>query len=328
MKTETAVADGSCETGIVFNIQRFTVHDGPGIRTEIFLKGCTLRCRWCSNPESQDPRIELGVYAKRCLGTDVCGECLNICPKNAIIFEGGKAVGINRGLCDGCMLCHKVCPAHTFKQWGEYMTADEVMKTILADRLFYESSGGGVTISGGESLYQWRFTKTILERCRAEGIRTCVETALHVKSAVLDEILPLTDLLITDLKHMDTEIHKKYIGAGCELIHENIRKVSKSGVPMVIRLPIIPGVNDSAEHVSRAADFIESLGSSVVQVQFLRFRRLGEEKYASIGMPYYMKDIDPPREEFEAQIKELVKIMTERGIPAFAGTTHKIAVPE
>lgn len=314
------------KTGIVFNIQKFTVHDGPGIRTEVFLKGCYLRCLWCSNPESLEAEIQLGLYPGRCIGIEACGKCLAACSRDALIVRDGKIAVVDRSLCTGCMDCQKVCPTPALKCWGQEMSLEEVMKVIRDDKPFYENSGGGVTISGGEALYQWEFTKAILEQCRAEGINTCVESALQVRPEVLDEILPFTDLLITDIKCMDSVQHRKCTGSGNERILENIRRAAASGVPMVIRLPIIPGINDREELINKAADFIESLGSSIKQVQFLRFRRLGEEKYASLGKRYNMIGINPPREEFEEKIKHLVAIMTERGIPAYAGTTHKIII--
>lgn len=268
--------------------------------------------------------MQLGIYPTSCIGVDKCGKCLNVCPHGALLVKDNKVAGVRRELCDTCLACLAQCPTTALKQWGRKMTVEQVMEEILRDRAFYSRSGGGVTISGGEALYQWQFTKAILECCRAEKIHTCVESALFVSPDILDEILPLTDLLITDIKLMDSEKHKTCTGVENERILDNIRRVAESGIPLVIRLPIIPGINDNDAHVTRAAGFIQSLGNGVRQVQFLRFRRLGEEKYVSLGMTYHMENVDPPREEFEARIRELVQIMSERGIPAYAGTTHKI----
>lgn len=314
--------------GTVFNIQKFTVHDGPGIRTEIFLKGCYLRCKWCSNPESFEAHCQVGVYPKSCIGVSKCGKCLEACPmaqEGVIRIQNDKISGIDNTRCNNCMACYKACPSSALKEWGTEMTVEEVMETIREDRCYYVKSGGGVTISGGESLYQWKFTKEILKQCRQENIHTCVETALYVKREVLEEILPYTDLLITDIKHMNPVIHKQYTQVSNERILENIKYVVNTGMPTVLRIPIIPNVNDTREHIGQIADFIlNDLGNRVKQVQFLRFRRLGEEKYASLNMPYNMRNVNPDRAEFEAHIKDLVKVMTDRGIPAFAGTTHKI----
>lgn len=311
--------------GIVFNIQQFTVHDGPGIRTEIFLKGCHLRCKWCSNPESFELRRQVGAYGNSCIGISKCGKCLSECSKEALIVENDKVVSIDRSKCNDCMQCSKVCPCSALKEWGKEMDVEEVMKIIRQDQSFYDKSGGGVTISGGESLFQWQFTKEILKQCKKEGIHTCVESALHVKSEVLEKILPYTDMLITDIKHMNSYVHKQYTQTGNELILKNIQFVVEQGIPVIIRIPIIPNVNNSKEHIELVRDFIlNQLNNQVKQVQFLRFRQLGEEKYQSLGIPYLMSEVNPQREQFESDIKELVKIMSDAQIPAYAGTTHKI----
>ena len=313
--------------GIIFNIQRFTVHDGPGIRTELFLKGCPLRCAWCSNPESFISYPQIGVYSTQCIGKSGCGECLNICPKeDALVFADDNIVSaINRDVCDNCLRCYDACPSDALKRWGQRITAQEAVKAILADRNFYARSGGGVTISGGEPLVQSAFVAEILSRCNKEGIHTCVESVLHVPREALDAVMPYTDLLITDIKHMNSDIHKMCTGVGNELILENIKYVALTGKPMILRLPIIPDINDTFEHIDLVSDLIiKHLMDSVLQVQFLRFRPLGEEKYKSLGMPYRMAGVSPPREKFEAHIIELVNRMQERKIPAVAGTNIKI----
>ena len=316
--------------GIIFNIQRFTVHDGPGIRTEVFMKGCHLRCKWCSNPESLILRRQIGVYPAKCIGLEGGGLCMKVCPKaeeKPFVIEEGKVAGINRNICDDCMKCQEECPADALKSWGQEMDLDQVMKVIRADREYYDRSGGGITISGGESLFQWEFCLELLKACKAEGIHTCVESALMVHPTVLDKVIPYCDMIITDIKHMDSEVHRKYTGAGNEQILENIRRVSASGIPVVLRLPIIPDVNDTADHVRRVAQFIVTeLERNVSQVQLLRFRRLGEEKYHSLGMAYNMEAVNPDRGEYESHINNLVKILEDAGLPAFGGTTHKIHV--
>lgn len=317
------------ESGIVFNIQRFTVHDGPGIRTELFLKGCTLRCKWCGNPESFIRSPQIGVYSMKCMGVKKCGDCVKVCPQDGnkvFSIEDDKIVGIDRSLCDDCLKCYKVCPSDALKLWGSEMTVEDAMKVIRADKDFYKENCGGVTISGGESLMQPEFVKAIFKQCREEEIHTCLETALHVKSEVLDDVLPYTDMVITDIKHMDEEVHKKFVGAGNKLVLENIKKVVDSGLPLIIRIPVIPGFNDNEETIRAIGTFIvEELDNKIVQLQMLRFRPLGEEKYASLSLKYEM-EVTKERADFEDEIRDYVKILNDMGITAYAGTTNKIVV--
>lgn len=311
--------------GIVLNVQRFTVHDGPGIRTELFLKGCPLRCRWCSNPESYERQPQVGIYTSACIGLERCGLCLKACPMPGVLqVKEDHVAGIDRARCNNCLACQRACPSDAMKLWGEEMTVDEVMEKIRADRTYYEKSGGGVTLSGGEALLQWEFCREVLAACKAEGIHTCLESALHVDPKNLLAVLPFCDLFITDIKQMDSAIHKEYTGLGNERILQNIKTVAESGVPVILRVPVIPGFNDTAESIDRIGDFIQDeLGSRIRQLQLLRYRPLGEEKSASLGIPCRMEGINPDRGEFEAFIRTLVKRLVDRGIPAIAGTTQK-----
>ena len=310
----------------VANVQRFTVHDGPGIRTELFLKGCPLRCQWCSNPETYERSPQVGVHPQKCIG---CGYCLKACArhgKNALIIGENHIVGIDRTLCDNCLLCEEECMSGALTVWGQKMTVSEAMDVIRKDRTFYERSGGGMTLSGGEALLQWEFCLELLKRCRAEGIHTCVESALYVKPEILDAAAPYTDLFITDIKQMDSGIHRRFTGVPNERILSNIKKLADMDMPMILRMPIIPGFNADEGFIDRASDFILSeLHNRPLQVQLLKYRPLGEEKAGTLGLPMEMKAMKiEDGEGFEQQIRDFARRMSDRGIPAIAGSRKKV----
>ena len=320
--------------GIVFNIQKYTIHDGSGIRTAVFLKGCPLSCKWCSNPESLNLRQELGIYPNKCIGFDKCGLCVKACPltdETPLKFSENRISGVDRDACTNCLECGKTCYSGGIKIWGKIMTVDEVMKAVLSDRAFYVKSGGGVTLNGGEVATQWRFALEILKECKKHHVNTCVESSLLCKPEVLESFYPLTDLLITDIKHMDSGIHLKYTGVDNALILSNIIKTVDAGVPTVIRIPVIPDVNNDADNITRTAEFIsEKLGNRVLQVQLLPYRKLGTEKYDSLGIEYPMgSDYSmPEREVWEKNILELTELMKTYGVPAVAGSSESIRAPE
>lgn len=309
----------------VTNVQRFTIHDGPGIRTELFLKGCPLRCEWCSNPETYERFPQVGVFSTKCIG---CGYCLKACAehgKNALIIGGNHIVGINRQLCDNCLKCEEECMSGALTIWGKKMTVDDAVDVIRRDREFYERSGGGVTLSGGEALLQWQFCRDVLKRCKEEGIHTCVESAMHVNPKAIDEVAPYVDLFITDIKQMDSATHKKFTGVGNELILSNIKKLVEMDMPLIIRMPIIPGFNDNEAYIDATSDFIlNELHNKPEMIQMLKYRPLGEEKAGTLGLPLQMKGMKvEDREGFELQIRGYVKRMNDKGIPAIPGTKKK-----
>lgn len=315
--------------GYVFNIQRFTIHDGPGIRTEIFLKGCPLRCKWCSNPESTKTTPQVGVYASRCIGIDVCGYCLSACPlRNEQIFaiQEGKISAINRNVCTDCLKCADVCPANALIVWGKTYTVEDIIDVVMSDIEFYDTSGGGVTLSGGDPLVQWKFTRAILMECKKRGIHTCLETELAVTPGILDKVFPYADLIITDIKHMDTHKHKEFTGVDNVHILENVIRITEKGKPLVIRIPVVPDYNDSRENIAATARFIiDRLGNRVAQVQLLPFRQLGVEKYESLGLSYGMDGLQvPERKVWEKNILFLVEVMRSYGVSAVAGSSNKI----
>jgi pyruvate formate lyase activating enzyme len=317
--------------GIIFNIQQYTVHDGPGIRTEVFLKGCPLRCKWCSNPEGMKHERQIGLYPSRCVGRDKCGLCLKACPlgyKSPLLTSERSAQKADFRVCpENCFKCAEACPSHAVMVWGNVMTVTEVMESVLADKEFYEASGGGITISGGEVMMQWKFALELLKASRENGIHTCIETTLHCDTEHLKQMLPYTDMIITDIKHMDPKKHKEFTGVDNKKILENLQYLSGVDMPLVIRIPVLPGRNNSEENIRKTAKFIKKhLSNRIKQIQLLPYRKLGTEKYDSLRLAYPMGDdyAQPKREVWEKNLLHLAEIISEYGLPAVVGSSIKI----
>jgi len=259
--------------GAVFNIQRYSIHDGPGIRTTVFLKGCSLRCFWCQNPESQAIRPELFFDKSKCTR---CGRCVEVCPTGASSLSDKTSV-IDRSICIGCGKCVEVCPNEARRLVGKYMTVDEVMQEVLKDRRFYENSGGGVTLSGGEPTTQLNFAVALLQRCKQQGLHTTLDTCGYAPWSTMEKLLKYTDLVLYDIKHMDPVKHRQGTGESNRIILENARRIAKRW-PMRVRVPLIPGFNDSVDDVRAIARFVRTeLGS--VEIDLLPYNKFGEAKF-------------------------------------------------
>jgi len=313
--------------GTVFNIQRFSVHDGPGIRTVVFMKGCSLRCVWCSNPESLSRRPQLGIFPANCIGVDVCDGCSSaVSDPDVLVVKDGRVTGLNSTDPREISSCAAACPTNALRAWGRTMTVGEVMEEVLSDRDFYAESGGGLTLSGGEALLQTEFAVELLKAARAEGIGTCVETALNCDPSVLDRALPYLDVALCDLKHMDAAAHRRFTGVSNGRILANLKKVVDYGTPVVIRIPVVPEYNGTEENLRATARFLsEDMDGRINQVQLLPYRRLGVEKYASLGLEYPMADFEPPpRDGWEANIRRYAEMMSAYGLKVVPGSGARI----
>ncbi len=301
------------DRGIIFNIQGYCIHDGPGIRTSVFLKGCPLRCLWCQNPESHSFHPELLFAEEKCTG---CGKCVQVCPERAIRIQG-KASRTDRGLCKNTGLCVEVCPNEARAVIGRQATADAVFKEIAADALFYQESGGGVTLGGGEPLAQPEFAVSILKKCRDAGFHTALDTCGHASWTTAREVLRHVNLVLFDFKHMSSEMHKQYTGVSNELILQNAEKIHHQlSIPMRARVTLIPGFNDSPENLEATARFIADRLSSAIPVHLLPYHRLGEAKWERLGRRNETAAIDTPGEQ---QLMECRQIFESFGLTTFAG---------
>ena len=251
---------------IFFDIQRNSFVDGPGIRTTVFFKGCNLKCAWCHNPESQSAKPQMMFYKDKCTG---CGKCKSVCPYHL-------------EQCELCGKCTLYCPVDARKVCGKEHTVDEVLKEVLKDQAFYETSGGGVTFSGGECMLQIDFLVEILKKCKENCIDTAVDTAGHIPFESFEKILPYTDLFLYDIKIFDSQKHKQYVGVSNELILENLKKLFERKAKLWIRIPIIPDVNDSIEEIQKIKDFLKTIGTAE-KIELLPYHAMGENKYRAIG---------------------------------------------
>jgi len=289
-------------TAVIFDIQRYSVHDGPGIRTVVFFKGCPLRCHWCQNPEALQRRPELGFVLERCIDSRNCEKA---CPEEAIL-RGEKRV--DRARCTMCGACVETCHAEALKLIGEELGEDELITQVSRDRPFYEDSGGGVTLSGGEPLLQVDFLEGFCSRCREEGISLAVETCGAVPFASFQRILPFVDLILYDVKAIDPSLHKAWTGSNNELILSNLERLHRSDVRVIPRIPIVPSYTALPSNLKQIA---AHLAGSFPEVHLLPYHRWGESKRELIDSPQPSLQLDPPSED---DMEALRRIFEERGI--------------
>jgi pyruvate formate lyase activating enzyme len=286
---------------LVTNIQGYSIHDGPGIRTVVFLKGCDLQCQWCSNPECISPHPEVGFFKTLCTK---CGLCAEVCPAGALVYEAGKLPSIMRKKCTGCGVCCSVCSYKALVLYGKSMDAEEIYAAVIRDKMFYQASGGGVTVSGGEALLQPQLVCDLFEQCRGAGIHTCIETSGYAAESALKIALPYTDYILFDLKHQNSDKHQRCTGKPNGLILSNAKIVAESGIETLFRMPLIPGINDDLQNVKETADFLHGLGENALRIELMPYHRLGKGKYESLDKEYLLPDVLSPEPEHVELVKK------------------------
>jgi len=294
--------------GLLFDIQRFSIHDGPGIRTTVFLKGCPLACLWCHNPEGISAQPALFFSPERCIG---CGYCLRTCEQHGHAILEGKHV-LDRSKCRVCGRCTTECYAGALEVTGKFMTAGEAIAEVLRDRAFYETSGGGLTISGGEPTLQPEFTEAVLRLAKASGLHTVIETCGWAEWTCFELLAPLADLFLFDYKETDPERHKAFTGVDNRLILDNLRRLHAAGKPVILRCPIIPGCNDRADHFEGIARLWREL-PGLAGIEIMPYHRLGESKISRLG-----KAGDPRLQASQPEpetIESWKRFLRERGVP-------------
>lgn len=303
--------------GLISNIQKFSIHDGPGIRTLVFMKGCPLRCKWCDNPEGQNGHRQLQFISVKCVGADGCKAlCVEVCPVEAINLSAEGKPETDRGICQNCGSCVAACLYGARTLIGKSMTVEQVLAEIEEDRAFYRRSGGGVTVGGGEPLMQFEFVLALLRICKERFLHTAIETCGYASWEHLKKLSEFVDLIYYDIKHMDPVRHKELTGVSNELILSNARRVLSDEVnsQVIVRTEIVPGCNDSDENIEATARFVAKSGGQMMEL--LPYHRLGSSKYRQYGMEYELKDTEPPTEE---HIKRLRNIVESFGLKEMTG---------
>jgi len=295
--------------GLLMDVKRFAVHDGPGIRTTLFLKGCSLKCIWCHNPEGIPGKPQLAYYDHKCIS---CGECLKVCPAQAHDMTAQGHV-FDRSKCIACGQCEPVCLGEALKHYGREVTVEEAVRIAMEDVDFYGQEGG-VTISGGEPLLQTEFAREFLAAMKQRGVHTAVDTCGNVPWSAYEEVLPYTDMFLYDIKHIDPHKHQKLTGRTNDLILNNIRALSNAGARIEVRIPLVPGCNDDAETLNGMAELLASI--DVERVKILPYHSLARSKYKALGMQDTMPDAASPTDD---RLHEVVKLFREKGVNAISG---------
>jgi pyruvate formate lyase activating enzyme len=298
------------EKGLIFNIQKFSVHDGPGIRTTVFMKGCPLKCLWCSNPESQNMSPELMARDISCIG---CGACVKVCPQGAISITKANGRIIDREKCDKCMVCVQSCLYDSLNECGKYMTVKEVLDVVLQDSIFYKNSDGGVTISGGEPLSQSEFVEKLLKECKRAKINTALETTGCAPWKEMERVLHFVDLVLFDIKHLNYKEHQKGTGVKNKTILDNLRNTAIIA-NIWLRVPLISGFNDSEEHIKKIALLGKEIGAQ--KISLLPYHEGGMSKSTQLGVPYAFPEGKASDEE---HVNKLKKIIEKKGINVSVG---------
>ena len=291
-------------TGIIFDIKKFAIHDGPGIRTTVFFKGCPLRCSWCQTPEATHPGPELVWTEDKCIH---CGACFEACPNDARERLADGSHIIHRDWCTLCSACVEVCHAEALVMEGRHVTVEQVMAEVRKDIPYYKDSGGGVTLSGGEPTFQNDFALALLKQCKSEGLHTAVDTAGHTPWRFFKKILPYTDLVLFDIKQMDSAAHKQHTGVSNKKILANLPRIGDFGVAIEIRMPIVPGINDSRETIEHAASFLAEV-KNITRVVLLPYHKRGVAKYGRLDREAYKLDhVEPPDPDHMREIADWIR---------------------
>lgn len=299
------------KSGFITDIQRFSLNDGPGIRTTVFFKGCNMRCEWCHNPETISAKKEIMFYANKCIG---CGKCFEVCP-NGVHHVTDGTHAIDRDKCTLCGKCVESCYAEALVFSAKEMTADDIMAEILQDKVYYDESNGGVTLSGGEVTCQKELALEIVRKCKENGIKTAIETNLLMPLESIKELLSSLDLIMFDIKIFDNETHKKHTGVPNTQILENVKKLDEFGIPFIVRTPLIPGVTDSEENLSAIAEYI-SKSKNLLYYEILNFNPLGASKYKSLDGENKFESVRP----FEKQkLEKTAEALSNFGITVKVG---------